>query len=144
MAYAHANPAAALDPDALGYRSYSSKVVSGFLQPKKSSQNEGIIEVEDSLPHATDSPGSVSGATLLLDSPMDEALFQALRARRTALAKEQGVPPYVIFQDRTLIEMARQRPRHRHQMAVLTGVGEVKLERYGDDFLTVVAAHATD
>ena len=74
----------------------------------------------------------------------DEELFQALRARRLALAKEQGVPPYVIFHDRTLVEIARHKPRRLHEMGRISGVGQVKLDRYGAEFLAVVAAHRAD
>jgi ATP-dependent DNA helicase RecQ len=80
----------------------------------------------------------------VLENAEDEALFQALRARRLALAKAQGVPPYVIFHDTTLIEMARHKPRHPHQLARLPGVGQAKLDRYGDDFLAVIAEHGRD
>ena len=76
------------------------------------------------------------------DDPADEALFQALRAKRLALAKAQGVPPYVIFHDATLAAMARARPPDLDRFAGLSGVGQAKLERYGDDFLAVIAAHA--
>ncbi len=68
-----------------------------------------------------------------------EALFQALRAKRLALAKAQGVPPYVIFHDATLAEMARARPSVLPQLAVISGVGEAKLDRYGEAFLAVIA-----
>ncbi len=71
----------------------------------------------------------------------NEALWDALRARRTELARAQGVPAYVIFHDGTLREMVARRPRTREDFAGLTGVGETKLERYGDDFLAVIAAH---
>ena len=74
----------------------------------------------------------------------DEALFQALRERRMALAKEQGVPPYVIFHDRTLVEMARHKPRRLTEMGRISGVGQAKIDRYGAEFLTVVAAHRAD
>ncbi len=68
-----------------------------------------------------------------------EALFQALRAKRLALAKTQGVPPYVIFHDSTLADMARARPSRLEQFATLSGVGQAKLERYGEAFLAVIA-----
>ena len=80
-------------------------------------------------------------AAVLFDDPKDEALFQALRARRLALAKDQGVPPYVIFHDSTLAAMARQRPHRPEQLAGISGVGQAKLERYGEDFLAVIAGH---
>ena len=71
----------------------------------------------------------------------DEALWEALRRRRTELARAQSVPPYVIFHDATLREMVARRPCTREDFAELTGVGETKLGRYGDDFLAVIAAH---
>ena len=73
-------------------------------------------------------------------TPGDEALWQALRARRLELAREQNVPPYVIFHDATLFEMVRRRPRDRDGMSVIPGVGRSKLSRYGDTFLAVIAA----
>ncbi|HVV92445.1 MAG TPA: DNA helicase RecQ [Hyphomicrobiales bacterium] len=72
----------------------------------------------------------------------DRPLFEALRAERLRLAREQGVPPYVVFHDATLREMARRRPRGREQMAEVPGVGAAKLERYGAAFLRVIAAMA--
>ncbi|HYD98695.1 MAG TPA: DNA helicase RecQ [Alphaproteobacteria bacterium] len=79
-----------------------------------------------------------ANAKAALDDPQDEALFQALRAKRLELARAQGVPPYVIFHDNTLVEIARARPRRPHDLARLSGVGQSKLSRYGDDFLAVV------
>ena len=70
----------------------------------------------------------------------DESLWEALRTRRTELAKAQSVPPYVIFHDSTLRDMVHRRPRTREEFARLSGVGEAKLNRYGDDFLAVIAA----
>jgi len=78
------------------------------------------------------------------DDPADDTLFEALRARRLALAKEQGVPPYVIFHDTTLDAMARAKPQQLHQMAEISGIGQVKLDRYGEIFLEVVRAHQSD
>ena len=69
----------------------------------------------------------------------DEALWEALRARRTELAKAQKVPPYVIFHDSTLREMVEQRPRDAEEFMRLSGVGETKLNRYGEEFLAVIA-----
>lgn len=65
-------------------------------------------------------------------------LFDALREERLKLAKAQGVPPYVIFHDATLRAMALAQPTHPHDMLNLPGVGQGKLDRYGDDFLAVV------
>ena len=70
----------------------------------------------------------------------DEALWEALRARRTELAKAQAVPPYVIFHDSTLREMVEQRPHTLEEFERLGGVGETKLRRYGEEFLAVIVA----
>ena len=72
----------------------------------------------------------------------DRVLFQALRQKRTEMARAQNVPPYVIFHDRTLIELAAARPSSRAEMANVPGVGEAKLDRYGPAFLAVIAEHA--
>ncbi len=72
---------------------------------------------------------------------IDEPLFEALRALRRKLADEQNVPPYVIFHDTTLTEMARRRPADREQLRQVPGVGEQKLARYGDVVLAVIAEH---
>ena len=68
----------------------------------------------------------------------DEKLFQALKARRLALSREHGVPPYVIFHDTTLKEMASQRPADMAALGRITGVGQAKLKRYGAVFLEVI------
>jgi ATP-dependent DNA helicase RecQ len=68
----------------------------------------------------------------------DHALFEKLRARRLELAKAQNVPPYVIFHDRTLMEMAARCPRSMADLRAIAGVGEAKLARYGKAFLAVI------
>ena len=72
----------------------------------------------------------------------DTALFEALRQRRSALAKEQRVAAYVVFADKTLIDMARRKPTTAAEMATVHGVGEAKLRQYGDIFLDVIRQHA--
>ena len=71
-------------------------------------------------------------------NPADDPLFEALRERRRELAKEAGVPPYVIFHDSTLREMAAQRPTSRMALGHLSGIGARKLDAYGDAFLQVI------
>jgi ATP-dependent DNA helicase RecQ len=71
----------------------------------------------------------------------DSALFEALRSLRMEIAKQQGLPPYVIFHDTTLVAMAKARPASRGDLAQIPGVGQSKLERYGDLFLEVIARH---
>ena len=75
--------------------------------------------------------------------PADAALLEALKARRRELAEAQGVPAYVVFADRTLMEMARRKPRTEREMAGLYGVGEMKLKRYAGSFLPVIAERAS-
>jgi ATP-dependent DNA helicase RecQ len=71
-------------------------------------------------------------------NPVGDPIFDALRECRRELAKEAGVPPYVIFHDSTLRDMARIRPKSERDMALVSGVGERKLEAYGQAFLTVL------
>jgi ATP-dependent DNA helicase RecQ len=92
---------------------------------------------------AADRAARRAGAAGLSDDPGERALFEALRARRASLAKTQGVPPYVIFHDTTLIEIARKRPSSVDELAGINGVGQAKLARYGDAFIDVVRAHTT-
>lgn len=68
-----------------------------------------------------------------------DALWQALKSKRLELAKEQGVPPYVIFHDSSLLEIHRTKPRTLGAFAEISGVGESKLKRYADAFMRVVA-----
>jgi ATP-dependent DNA helicase RecQ len=72
---------------------------------------------------------------------VDKGLLSALKKLRLELAREQSVPAYVVFPDRTLIDMARLRPRNLNQMGQVSGVGEAKLDRYGDTFLEAIAAY---
>jgi len=74
--------------------------------------------------------------------PAEGALFEALRAWRRAEAGRQGVPPYVIFHDRTLAEIARARPADRVALAAIGGVGQAKLDHYGEAVLAIVAAES--
>jgi ATP-dependent DNA helicase RecQ len=72
---------------------------------------------------------------------VDSSLFEALRRLRRKLADEQKVPPYVIFGDVTLQGMAAKKPRTRDDLLEVSGVGQRKLERYGQDFLDEIRKH---
>jgi ATP-dependent DNA helicase RecQ len=74
-------------------------------------------------------------------APHDEPLWQALRECRRQLAAEQNVPPYVIFHDATLKQMATLRPADEAALLTIGGVGKAKLARYGERFLNVLRAH---
>ena len=73
-------------------------------------------------------------------APVDRSLFEALRTRRKEIAEELDLPPYVIFHDTTLMQMAEHRPTTDAALLSINGVGEAKLERYGKAFLEVIAA----
>ncbi len=71
-------------------------------------------------------------------SSPDQGLFERLRHLRKTLSDTEKVPPYVVFSDAVLREMARKRPRDREAFLAISGVGEAKLRRYGDLFLEVI------
>jgi ATP-dependent DNA helicase RecQ len=71
-------------------------------------------------------------------TPGDEPLLAALKALRTAIASADRVPPYVVFHDRTLTELAVRRPRSLPALADIRGVGPAKLDKYGERFLAVI------
>jgi len=73
----------------------------------------------------------------------DAVLLEALKALRTRLAQAQKVPAYVVFSDRTLIELATHRPASSRAMREIHGVGDAKLERYGAAFLEVICGGAS-
>ncbi|MEX0365600.1 MAG: DNA helicase RecQ [Ruegeria sp.] len=89
---------------------------------------------KDSIRKATRRP-----AVKAMVAEEDAPLLSALKAKRRALAEAARVPAYVIFPDRTLIEMAEKRPATLDDMARIGGVGAKKLERYGDTFLEVIS-----
>ena len=74
-------------------------------------------------------------------STIDDSLFERLRALRKRLADENGLPPYVVFHDSTLREMAEHLPLDLDQFAALPGVGQAKLARYGEQFIAAVREH---
>ncbi|MFC3231205.1 DNA helicase RecQ [Marinibaculum pumilum] len=83
--------------------------------------------------------GSAAAAAAEADlSAKSQALLQRLKAKRGELAKAQNVPAYVVFPDRTLIEMAQARPTDPVALGQLHGVGQAKLERYGETFLALI------
>lgn len=71
----------------------------------------------------------------------DAVLFEALRRKRTEIAKELSIPPYVVFADTTLVGFATLKPVSLEAMLEVSGVGQTKLERYGDAFLEIIQAH---
>ena len=84
---------------------------------------------------------SSAGASRAALEGADAELFEALRRTRLEIAKSLEVPPYVVFPDTTLVAFATSRPTSRDAMLGISGVGQSKLERYGDDFLEVIRSH---
>lgn len=74
--------------------------------------------------------------------PANDILWQALKNKRLELAREQGVPPYIIFHDSSLIDIHQKKPRSLDEFAKISGVGQSKLERYGEAFIKVVEMDA--
>jgi ATP-dependent DNA helicase RecQ len=98
---------------------------------------------KDTLKPATrkNTRAAANAAALADGVPGDQALFEALRKRRSELAKEQGVAAYVVFADKSLIDMAQRRPATLGEMATVHGVGAAKLRQYGDTFLDVIRVY---
>ena len=104
----------------------------------------GEIRLELARPRVRERPARKRRAPLAADGPYDEVLFERLRALRKQLADKRGVPPYVIFGDASLVQMARHKPVDERALLAIHGVGVHKLEQYGAAFLRVIAAHLTE
>lgn len=99
-----------------------------------------VLEAPDRS--AKKSARKARAASVAADLSIDEqALLAALKAARTAEARERNVPAYVVFPDRTLIDMARQRPLTLSAMGEVHGIGAAKLKEFGDVFLRVIRRH---
>ena len=85
-------------------------------------------------------PRKRRGGVPLAVSEADLPLFEALRAWRRQVASAKAVPPYIIFSDRTLADIAREKPRDLTALSAINGVGEAKLEHYGRAVLGVLAS----
>ncbi|MEO8810213.1 MAG: DNA helicase RecQ [Rhodanobacter sp.] len=131
-----------LEADAEGY---------GTLRLTAASRSvlKGELQVqlrEDARPERAsrrrrDSKRITGGGSLGIEA-YEQPMWDELRALRTQLAKQQGVPPYVVFHDATLLAMLRALPANEGELAGISGVGEAKLKRYGPDFLALINAPA--
>jgi ATP-dependent DNA helicase RecQ len=84
-------------------------------------------------------PASIARISRAANLPCDEALFAQLRALRKRLADDRGVPPYVVFGDLSLRQMARRYPRDDHEFLAIPGVGKQKLADFGEPFMREIA-----
>lgn len=102
-------------------------------------KGESRLEVRKELPTSRKKPSkSAPKATINWDDENSEKLFDELRSLRLKLAREQELPPYMIFHDSTLREMVELRPQTLREFSHLNGVGKTKLDRYGEQFLEVI------
>jgi ATP-dependent DNA helicase RecQ len=99
------------------------------------------LQEEDRVQRKTARPAAKTARPAATGLPEDPALFDALRALRQRLAQRQGVPAYVVFTDATLRELCAKKPHTRQELLEVSGVGGVKLEKYGDAVLREIAAH---
>ncbi len=121
--------------------SRSGRAVPADIPPEKGTQVSAYEDREILMPMK---PGVRLGqreeaVSTPIPAASDE-LFEQLRACRMALAKQLGVPPYIVAADKTLTDMARKHPRNRDQMLQVYGMGTAKVGRYGDAFIQVILA----
>lgn len=100
------------------------------LPPKKLNRGERMNKVSGFSPDDT------------LETEGDKILFESLKVLRMSIARDHKVPPYVIFHDKTLLDMVRRRPLTRDAFAQVPGVGQSKLDKYASGFLAVIKSAA--
>lgn len=113
------------------------------LTGKSDSLLEGEVQIsmkmakEQEKPEKTTVKKKKRTAGVLLSNEQ-EVLFEKLRQLRMEIAKEEKVPPYIVFSDKTLVHMCQVRPENKAQMLKVSGVGEFKYQKYGERFLEVI------
>jgi len=85
--------------------------------------------------------GTTKRARLAGQGPYDEGLFEELRQLRKRLADEEGKPPYIVFGDASLVQMSREKPLTEQDLLNISGVGQHKLEKYGQEFLDAITEY---
>lgn len=103
-------------------------------------KGERRVKIAESIKPARSGKTRAASSPASAVSSADETLFETLRTLRKRLADENGVPPYVIFHDATLREMAARKPTTLDEFATIPGVGQTKLVRYGALFIDVIQA----
>jgi ATP-dependent DNA helicase RecQ len=114
--------------------------ITAIAEPILRGQQQMLFRLDKPARPAAKAPKK-PGRTALY--PGASPLFEALRAQRARLAREQGVPAYVIFHDSTLIAIATARPTTLASLGEIPGMGRTKIERYGAVVLTAIAADST-
>jgi ATP-dependent DNA helicase RecQ len=115
-----------------------------MMLPKETRRPDPPKETARDLRPGTLPAGLAAAGALVPGAPLDDGLFQALKELRRQLAAEAGVPAYIVFSDASLRDMCRKAPRSLGAFAEVTGVGEVKLERYGGVFIELIKKYFVD
>lgn len=113
------------------------------LTPESRPVLRGELPLQLAVPRLDTSVRSAK-AEKLISRHYDKKLFAKLRKLRKSIADEDGLPPYVVFSDATLIEMADILPTTNGEMLAVNGVGQRKLDKYADAFLNLIQEHLTD
>ncbi|NOX08467.1 MAG: DNA helicase RecQ [Gammaproteobacteria bacterium] len=112
------------------------------LTPSARPLLRGEIALELARPRIKEKTRSKKAKKHTAYGPYDENLFEQLRVLRKQLADDQGVPPYVVFADASLIQMAQDKPQNEYELLAVSGVGQHKLEKYGDAFLNMIVEYS--
>ena len=105
---------------------------------KKALKNREKIEVKPVVAQILQKPGAIQQQQVQDNAPFDEVLYDRLRSIRMDLAIAQNVPPFLVFSDKTLKEFCRHLPTTDREFLQISGVGEKKLETYGEAFMQVI------
>lgn len=121
-------------------RGFLSVDIDGFGGLRLEEKCRALLRGEETIELRRDVKQKISRQQTKTSIPQDlnVELWEALRECRRLLAEEQGVPPYVIFHDKTLVEMCSLLPSNMNEFSHLSGVGERKLQKYGEHFLAVI------
>ncbi|MEL7285861.1 MAG: HRDC domain-containing protein, partial [Pseudomonadota bacterium] len=101
-------------------------------------EREVLLKVDPAARRTRSRSSKVASAAFADLSDRDRELFELLRNWRVEMAKTKGVPPYVIFHDKTLATIATERPADASELLQISGVGEKKAGRYGEDIARIV------
>ncbi|MCY4211164.1 MAG: DNA helicase RecQ [Gammaproteobacteria bacterium] len=124
---------------AVDVQGFGSLRLTEHSKPLLRGETQVFLRKEEKAPRATAQPRARTAAQAAQVS--DPTLLEKLKACRRQLAQEQGLPPYVIFHDTTLVEMTQYLPATPEQLLQISGVGAHKLKKYGAEFLAVIQAH---
>ncbi|MBI2142077.1 HRDC domain-containing protein, partial [Candidatus Woesearchaeota archaeon] len=125
-------------PRAAIYLTFSGKGISPFI----SDGMKAMLEEKEAMPEAK---AANSEPLLSKDAtrtkPKQGSLFEKLKNWRYQTSKEEGIPPYMIMHDRTLLELCERMPINKGELSEIRGIGPAKIRRYGDEILNVLQNH---